>query len=324
MTELDWRKDVPVGPPRRPLDADEIPAWVDRELYPFTPWRIELPGEAALGYLDEGPSAPRGTVVFSHGTPSWSFEWRHQVAELRKTHRCLAIDHLGFGLSERPFGSAYTPEAHAGRFRAWMEALELEDVTLVVHDFGGPIALPVALDQPGAVTRLVVLNSWMWSFEGDPVMERKARFAGGSLALWMYRNLNASLRIITPSAYADRKKLTKRIHAQLLAPFVGIDSRERVLWALAYALLGSSEFYRALWERRAALAELPALIVWGTRDPAFRPYLLERWRGVLPRAEVLEIPVGHWPQEEAPEAATDALARFVRAARPEATPPASA
>lgn len=137
---------------------------------------------------------------------------------------------------------------------------------------------------------------------------------GGSFGLFLYRVFNASLRIITPTAYADRKKLTRRIHGQYLAPFTGIDSRERVLWALARALLASSDFYADLWARRAALAELPALIVWGVRDPAFPPRFLARWREALPRAQVVELPVGHWPQEEAPDEVIAALRGFLEGA----------
>jgi haloalkane dehalogenase len=291
-----------------------LPSWVDRELYPFEGRWLRLPGGESVHYLDEGPAdGGSGTIVFVHGTPTWSFDWRRLVSAFSKTHRCLAIDHLGFGLSERPWGVAYTPEGHAERFRAWMEALDLTDVTLVVHDFGGPIALPMALEQPGRVSRLVVFNSWMWSFEGDPHIEKGARLLTSGLGRWMYRSLNASLRIITPSAYADKKKLTKPVHAQLLAPFTGIDSRERVLWTLARSLLGSSPFYADLWERRAALAGLPALIIWGTKDPAFPHRYLARWREALPRAGVLELPVGHWPHEEAPEEVERALRDFLTA-----------
>ena len=293
-----------------------VPEWVDRELYPFAPHRLEVLGEGTLNYLDESPADPRqGPVVFVHGTPTWSFEWRHLVAGLKDSYRCLAPDHLGFGLSERPFGAEYTPEAHARRFRAWIEALDLQDITLVVHDFGGPIALPIALEQPALVSRLIVLNSWMWSFVGDPHIERGARILGGAFGRWLYRAFNASLRIITPSAYADRKKLTRRIHAQYLAPFVGIDSRERVLWTLAQALLGSSDFYADLWDRRADLRDLPALIVWGTRDRALPPRYLDRWRDALPRAEVVELPVGHWPQEEAPDQVLTAVCGFLEESR---------
>jgi haloalkane dehalogenase len=269
-----------------------------------------------MHYVDEGPGAGRGsgTVVFSHGTPTWSFGWRHLIATLRRSHRCLALDHLGFGLSDRPSDADFSPEAHARRFRLWMEALDLRDVTLVVHDYGGPFALPMALERPGRVSRLVVLNSWMWSFEGNEELARKARFASGRLGRWMYRRLNASLRLLTPYAFGDRKKLTPRIHAQYLAPFPDADSRERVLWALARALLGSSDFYADLWGRRSSLVHLPTLLIWGMKDPAFPPMVLERWREALPHAEVVELPVGHWPQEEAPEQVTNAMEQFLQSA----------
>jgi len=304
---------------RIPTGADSTPTWVDRAAYPFAGHWLDLPGEGRIHFLDEGPTGggPAGegsTIVFVHGTPSWSFDWRHLVAGLRATHRCLAPDHLGFGLSERPEGADYAPEAHARRFRAWMDALQLRDVTLVVHDFGGPIGLPVALDGDRRVARIVVLNSWMWSFQGDRGMERKARLAGGPVGRWMYRRLNASLRILTPSAYGDRKKLTPAVHGQLLAPFPDPDARERVLWALARALLGSSDFYDGLWRRRGALAALPALIVWGRRDPAFPPHCLQRWRDALPHARVVEVDAGHWPQEEKPEETLDAVRAFLHTA----------
>ena len=292
------------------------PAWVDAELYPFADRWSELPGEGLLHYVDEGAARPGdGPVVFVHGTPTWSFEWRALIAGLSGTHRCLAPDHLGFGLSERPMGAEYTPQAHARRFQAWLEALDLTDVTLVVHDFGGPFGLPAALEQPGRVKRLVVLNTFLWGTEDDPHLRKGARFLGGGLGLFLYRHFNLSLKVLVPTSYADRKKLTPRIHDQYLAPFTGIDSRERVLWALAHALGMSSDWFAAQWERRAALAELPALIVWGTLDKAFIPAHLARWRTALPAAEVVELPVGHWPQEEAPAETLAAIAGFLERTR---------
>lgn len=289
------------------------PAWVDPELYPFLDRWIELPGEGLIHYVDEGPAdgSNAGTLVFVHGTPTWSFEWRHLIRHLSGRYRCVALDHLGFGLSERPAEAEYSPEAHARRFRAWLDALELSGFTLVVHDYGGPIALPVALEDPGRVVRLIVLNSFMWATRGDPHLERGGKLLGGRLGLFLYRHFNLSLKTLTPKAYADREKLTPRIHAQYLAPFTGIDSRERVLWTLAHALLASSDFYATLWDRRSALRALPALIVWGTEDPAFHLPHLARWREALPDAEVVELPVGHWPHEEAPAEVLAAVSRFL-------------
>jgi haloalkane dehalogenase len=287
------------------------PAWVDRAAYPFESRWLDLPA-GRQHYVDEGRGPP---ILFVHGTPTWSFEWRHLIAALRVTHRCVAPDHLGFGLSERPAGAAYTPEAHAERLRAFVAALGLERFTLVVHDFGGPIGLPLALDGAGRVERLVVLNSWMWSFADDAEMTKRAKMAEGGLGKLLYRRFNASLRLITPSAYGDRKKLTKAIHAQYLNVFPDADSRERVLYALALALTGSAAHYDGLWQRRAALAALPSLVLWGLKDSAFRPHQLAKWREALPHARVVELPgAGHWPHEEEPEAVLAAVRALVGAA----------
>ena len=281
-----------------------IPHWLDRDAYPFTPRCLTLP-DGKLSYLDEG-SGP--TVLLSHGTPTWSFEWRHVVRALAPEHRCLAPDHLGFGLSDRPRGADYRPEAHARRFAAFCDALGLEDVTLVVHDYGGPIALPWALAAPGRVRRLVVLNSWMWSFADDPLMRRRGRIAASFLGRALYRWANASLRMLTPSVYGDRRKLTPAIHRQYLAPFRARWSRVEVLWALARAINGSAAHYDDLWRRRAALADWKVSIVWGMRDDAFRPAMLDRWRVAAPHAQITTLAgAGHWPHEEEPAAVVAAL-----------------
>lgn len=271
---------------------------------------MELPA-GRMHYLDEGEGEP---LLFVHGTPTWSFEWRHLVRAFRGTHRCIAPDHLGFGLSDRPRDFAYTPEAHADVLSAFVERLNPPPFTLIVHDYGGPIGLPLCLRHPGRVTRLVLVNTWMWSFAGDRAMEQAGRIAGGRLGRFLYRRANLSLRVITPSAYGNRKKLTPEIHRQYLERFPDAWSRGEVLWPLARAILGSSATYEALWQERERLRGRPALIVWGMKDPAFKPAQLDRWRAALPAARVVELPdAGHWPHEEAPDRVSDTLREFLTA-----------
>ena len=111
------------------------PAWVDREAFPFRSRFLELAPGRRVHYIDEGQG---DVLLFVHGTPTWSFEWRHVIRALSRTHRCVAIDNLGFGLSDRPRDFDYSPESHARVLRAFVERLGLGDITLVVHDFGGP------------------------------------------------------------------------------------------------------------------------------------------------------------------------------------------
>ncbi|MEO7966231.1 MAG: alpha/beta fold hydrolase [Gemmatimonadaceae bacterium] len=272
------------------------PAWIDSERWPFRP-RYAHTRDGKLHYVDEGSGPP---IVLVHGTPTWSFEWRHVIAALRGSNRVIALDHLGFGLSERPANAGYSPEAHARRFAEFIDRLKIDEpITLVVHDFGGPIALDWAVTNPERIRRLVVVNSWMWSFAGDRRMTLRAQLLHGAFGRWIYRRLNASLRLLMPKVFANRRALTPAIHAQYLAPFDDEDARERVLWALARSLLDSAAFFDSLWKRRARIADVPLSLFWGMKDTAFGPDILARWAHAFPSAQVTRFSVaGHWPHEE--------------------------
>lgn len=288
--------------------------------YPFRPQYFQCP-EGRVHYVDEG-SGRADPIVFIHGTPTWSYEWRHLMTALSPRWRCIAPDLLGFGHSERPLNFPYTPEAHSAVIRRVVEGLGLTRFTLVVHDFGGPIALPLALDLPTRVARLVVINSWMWGFGDDRQMQRRARIAASPLGRALYRWINFSQRVLLPGAYGDRKKLTPGIHRAYLDRFPDRDSRELVLFALARALNGSRAYYDALWARRAQLHRIPTLILWGMKDSAFQPRMLGTWRSALPEARIVELAdAGHWPHEEVPGLVTTALEEFLTSTPPGTTEP---
>ncbi len=153
----------------------------------------------------------------------------------------------------------------------------------------------------------------MWPLDRAPGFRWKGRLAASALGRLLYRRMNASLRLIMPQAYGDRRKLTPAIHRQYLAPFPTPDDRERVLWTLARALLGSSAYYGRLWARRERLRGRPVLLAWGLQDPAFGPAVLARWLELFGKdAQVLRVPTaGHWPHEEEPEAVGRELRDFL-------------
>ncbi len=285
------------------------PEWLDRTEYPFRTQSILLT-DGNLNYVDEGAGE---ALLFVHGTPTWSFEYRHLIKTLAGRYRCIAPDHLGFGLSARPPGFAYSPEAHAAVLREFVDRLGLERFTLIVHDFGGPIGLPLAVDQPSRVARVIIMNTWAWPLDDDPKIARGARFIGGAIGRLLYRYANASLKLIMPSAYGDKKKLTPAIHAHYLNVFRDRDARVQVLHTLARSLLGSRTHYQGLLDHMTALRRVPVLIIWGMKDTAFQPYQLERWRSLLPNAVVEPIAgAGHWPHEEEPAAVITAMERFLK------------
>ncbi|MBL0940589.1 MAG: alpha/beta fold hydrolase [Gemmatimonadaceae bacterium] len=306
------------------------PHWVDTNAWPYEPRWCET-SDGRLHYIDEGEGAP---VLFVHGTPTWSFEWRYAIEALKATNRVIAVDHLGFGRSDRPTGADYTPEAHARRFKEFISALALDHsgqppLTVVVHDFGGPIALDWILDcassHPECIARVVVVNSWCWSLERDPVMWRRAKVAGTGLVRWLYRQLNASPRFLLPGAYGDRKRLPRGVHANYQAVFDTAEVRERVLFALAQSLTASSPYFEGLWNRRAALNRTPLHILWGLADSAFPPHMLEVWKQGFPHVTIERFEgVGHWPHEEAPEMFVPALVALLHRDSGQDSPPSGA
>jgi haloalkane dehalogenase len=281
-------------------------AWLDRAEYPFASRWVEIDG-ARMHYVDEGQGP---TVLMVHGTPTWSFMYRHLVKGLRDRHRCVVPDHLGFGLSDKPAGDAYRPQDQARRLGLFVEALGLEDIALVVHDFGGPIGLAWALEHPAEVRTLVLFNTWMWSLAGERRYERLGRVLSSRVGRFLYERLGASLNVLFRRAVADRSRYTKAVHAQYAAPQRDPAARHAT-WIYARELMGSSDWFDGLWRRRQRLAAVPALLIWGSKDPAFAA-ALPRWRAVFREAEVVELPdVGHAPPEErGPESAT-MVARFL-------------
>ena len=280
------------------------PAWLDRQLYPFADRYVELDGQR-LHYIDEGTGE---TVLFVHGTPSWSFEWRDQVKALSGRFRCVALDHLGFGLSDKPEHAAYKPEDHARRLAELVRALDLRDVTLVVHDFGGPIGVGAALEEPARYKRMVVMNTWLWSMAEEPAVRKISSFVRSFIGRFLYRVLNFSPRVLLPASFAVKQRLSRTVHRQYLAPFA--SRRERTApWVLGCELAGSDAYYASLWQRRAAWPELAA-IVWGMRDPVMTTSLLAQLEAAFPHVPVTRIEdAGHFPQEEDPQAVTAALQR---------------
>ena len=274
------------------------------------PWQARFydGAEGRLHYVDEGEGAP---FLFVHGTPTWSYEWRHAIAGLQDRARCVAVDHLGFGLSERPHDAEYRPEEHAERFRAFADSLDLDDATLVVHDFGGPIALPWILDNRARLRRVVFINTFAWSFNDDRQLAGAARLLGSRLGWLLYGMLNFSLRVMPPSAYAAPSRW-RAVRHNYLPVFPDFKSRTLVLWRLARALLDSSAFFASLESRLSALQSVPVEVIWGTRDAAFSTKQRDRWIRAPPHAQSLDLDdAGHWPHEEQPDAVVARLRQLV-------------
>lgn len=287
------------------------PAWLDRSLYPFTTRSFDTP-DGRMSCVDEGDGPP---VVLVHGTPTWSFLYRSLISSLRARHRVIAVDHLGFGLSDKPPDAPYRPQDHARRLGALIDSLGLTGITLVVHDFGGPIGLGAALERLERIDRLVVMNTWLWPLDSDPTIRRGGKMAASRLGGLLYRHFNIEVKVLLPKFMHNRAALTPAVHAHYARP-LGTPDERMGAWAFAKALLGESAWYRALWDRRAELAGKPMLLAWGSKDPAFGPAYLARWREAFPHANVRMFEgSGHFVPEEVPRELGAAVEDFITQTR---------
>jgi pimeloyl-ACP methyl ester carboxylesterase len=286
-----------------------IPRWVDRDAYPFTVHTHETP-EGRMSYLDEG-SGP--TLLFVHGNPTWSFLYRHLIRDLRGQYRCVAPDHLGFGLSEKAAGADLSPQGHAARLAAFVETLGLERYSLVVHDFGGPIAFAGALDHPERVERLVMFNTWMWSLGHLAAARRLASRYGNRWNRFYYSRLRASPKFFLPTLIADAHRMPRPLLEQYLSPFE--DPQDRAgPYALAEALVEAGPWLDELWERREAIASKPALLMWGAHHDLPGPQAIERWKLAMPQARIFRIEeTGNFIPEDAPGIAATWIRGFLEA-----------
>jgi haloalkane dehalogenase len=257
---------------------------------------IDVDG-ALLHYVDEG-SGP--TMLMLHGNPTSSFLYRHVIAGLRDRFRCVAVDYPGFGQSRAPAGYDFTPRAHSRVVERFVETLGLGDLTLFVQDWGGPIGLGFAGRRPELVRRLVVGNTWAWPVNGDLHFEYFSRLMGGPIGRFAIRRYNAFVNVLIPAG-VKRRKLSPDVMAAYRAPFPTPESRMPTA-IFPREILASREYLGEVEAGLARLRDRPTLIMWGTRDIAFRAKERERLERCFPnhRTVILE-GAGHYIQEDAPD-----------------------
>jgi haloalkane dehalogenase len=271
------------------------PAWLDETLYPFESHELEIEGNR-VHYIDvgEGP-----TLVFVHGNPVWSFEYRNVIASLQDSFRCVAVDLVGFGLSEAAPGFSYLPSEHAAVLARVIETLDLQNYSIVVQDWGGPIGLSAALVAPERLARVVISNTWAWPVNGIPGFEKFSKLMGGPIGRFGCKYLNVFVNVVLPMSH-KRRRLS---HIEMLHYRRPLPAGRRMpTWIFPKQILASSALLAALEARLPELSRLPALIVWGDRDDAFQATELARWQQLLPSARTVILDgVGHFAPSEAPE-----------------------
>jgi haloalkane dehalogenase len=249
-----------------------------------------------------------------HGNPTWSFYYRSIVDRFIATNRVVAVDHIGCGMSDKPPQYAYTLQQHTDNLVALIDAIDMQRIVMVVHDWGGAIGLGAALRRLDRMAGLVVLNTGAFPPPYVPLRIAACRLPWiGSFAM---RHFNAFARAATVMAIDRLPRLDINVRDGLLAPYdtaahrVGIDGFVKdIPMSKTHPTFATLQ---KLESDLPKLGRLPIRLVWGMKDWCFTPECLRRFKVAWPNASVRELSdVGHYVMEEAASEVCEDLAGLV-------------
>jgi pimeloyl-ACP methyl ester carboxylesterase len=271
-----------------------------RDLYPFESHFMDVGGHR-LHYVDEGAGEP---LLFVHGNPTWSFYWRNLILGLRDRYRCVAVDHIGCGLSDKPQQYEYTLQRRIDDLVEVVERLDLRRATLVAHDWGGSVGLGTVQQLKERFGRIVLFNTGAFPPPFVPWRIAACRIPMfGTLAV---RGMNAFARAALSMAVEKHERMTADVQAGLIAPYDSWQSRVAIdAFVKDIPFSARHPTWKTLERIETGLASLgtmPIQLIWGMRDWCFRPECLERFIRHWPEAEVHRFEdCGHYVVEDAPE-----------------------
>lgn len=281
--------------------------WLNKREYPFSPKQYHAV-DGLMKYLDEGQGSP---IVFIHGNMTWSFMYRKVIENLRENFRCIALDHLGFGLSETPAKGDYTPEAHSRRLAQFIDHLGLTDVTLVMIDAGGPIGLRWASDHPEKLKRMIFLNTYAWNLDDNDEAVQLMKLLTGKFNRLHHRILQASPSFVLPSLFADRHRMSPESSRHYLKPFEVHDDRQGI-YGIMDSWKTNGAWYDTVGTRAKTLSDKQVLILWGMKDMLFNSAALARFQAIFPHAKTVEFSdSGRFLTEEKPDEVIREIKQFL-------------
>jgi len=275
-------------------------------VYRFAPNYVEQDG-LRMHYVDEGSGDP---VLLFHGEPTWSFLYRKVIPPLARVARVLAPDYFGFGRSDKPVERDwYSYDTHYASIERFVDELDLRGLTLVVHDWGGPLGLRLAAERPERVERLVITNTGLYA--GRPPSDEWLRFRE------FVRRVGTELRpgqLVRITCVTD---VSDEVVAGYDAPHPTPESKTGLLMFPELVPTKPDHPSAATMIRvRETLGgwRKPALVVFSDSDPIFSPRVGERFAELIPGAELGE-PLqgaGHFLQEDRGDELGERIAAWLR------------
>ena len=269
-----------------------------------------------MHFVDEGRGEP---IVLIHGDPTWGYLYRTFIPILSQHRRCIVPDHMGMGKSGTPRDPyPYRLRHHVANLEALLLHLDLHEMTLVLHDWGGPVGLGFATRHPDRIKRLVLMNTWAF-----------APWPGGPLPrlLELIRSERGEKFVLEKNGYLEPalvgtthrpENLTKTVLDAYRAPFPTPESRLALLcWSRDIPVHETDPSYLEMKRIEEALVRFigtPILLVWGMRDPVLPESVLRTWQRTYPQATAAEIEdASHFLQEDAPQRIMLCIAEFLEA-----------
>ncbi len=294
--------------------------WTFGGTWPYQPcWFDSEDGQ--MHYVDEGPRAGR-PIVMVHGNPTWGYLYRRFIAAVTQAgYRAIVLDHLGFGRSDKPNDpNLYRIERHGKRCESLLESLDLQEATVLVQDWGGPIGLTWAARHPERIRSLAILNTFAHRPPAKVALPLPLQlFRLPIIGEVMVKGLHAFVRVfLFKAGVVHPQRLGDREKAAYLAPHPTWASRTSVLVFPREIPSGPdgpvSDFVAQVHHQLiAGNAYKPVFIAWPMKDIAFGPEILNNlWLQDFPDAEVMRIEeAGHYIQEDAHEQVIPRLLQFL-------------
>lgn len=296
---------------RKPIDISPF-----RHLYPFKSNYMDLNG-LKYHYLDEGAGDP---VIMLHGNPTWSFYYRSLITKLSPGYRIIVPDHIGCGLSDKPGQKRYNYrlKSRVDDLDALYEHLNLkQNISLVVHDWGGMIGMAFALRHRKIIDRIVIMNTAAFLPPENKNLP---------LRLWIVRNIKplAAVAVLGFNLFsfgalffASHKGLSREVKKGLTAPYNSWKNRIATLkFVQDIPVREKDPSYQLVSDidnNLHKIKDISMLICWGKHDFVFdNDYLIE-WQRRFPKAKVHTFSsAGHYVLEDAQDRIVDIVGKFFK------------
>lgn len=245
---------------------------------------VDLPSGARIHYVDEGEGE---TLLFLHGNPSWSFQWRDLIHGLRGSYRCVALDYPGFGLSEAPAGFGFTPREQSLIVEEFVDHLGLGNVTLVMQDWGGPIGLGLAGRRPELVRRVILGSTWAWQTSTSEPRGVFSVVAGRPVGEFVQVNFNGFASLAIKDGIV--RELPPDVVDVYVRPFLPLH-RRGIAAFYPGQITAATDYFAEVEVGLPRLADKKALIFWALQDPGFPRADLVRFEKTFPNHKTIDLP----------------------------------